>query len=148
MQEEGDITKGYARVHIFIKKKKKWLASSWRVVHSVSPNSNEWQSEVPLCVHWARPSSLINNFCLLLILAADRRKKMDNVAVDLWEATGIGEDTTANVSNATDSELIEIAASYSLMETVALSAVLLVIIVGTIVGNILVCVAVCLVRRL
>lgn len=40
------------------------------------------------------------------------------------------------------------AESYSLMETVALSAVLLVIIVGTIVGNILVCVAVCLVRRL
>ena len=73
---------------------------------------------------------------------------MDNVAVDLWEGTGIGEDTTANVSNATDSELIEIAASYSLIETVALSAVLLVIIVGTIVGNILVCVAVCLVRRL
>ena len=38
--------------------------------------------------------------------------------------------------------------SYSLTETVLISAALLIIIIGTIVGNILVCVAVCLVRRL
>lgn len=38
--------------------------------------------------------------------------------------------------------------SYSLTETVLISAALLIIIVGTIVGNILVCTAVCLVRRL
>ena len=38
--------------------------------------------------------------------------------------------------------------SYGLLETILLSGALLVIIVGTIVGNILVCTAVCLVRRL
>jgi hypothetical protein len=38
--------------------------------------------------------------------------------------------------------------NYSLTETILISAVLLFIIVGTVVGNILVCVAVCLVRRL
>lgn len=40
------------------------------------------------------------------------------------------------------------AQSYSLTETLLISAALLIIIVGTIVGNILVCTAVCLVRRL
>ncbi|EFX84053.1 hypothetical protein DAPPUDRAFT_315159 [Daphnia pulex] len=38
--------------------------------------------------------------------------------------------------------------NYSLTETILISAALLFIIVGTVVGNILVCVAVCLVRRL
>lgn len=38
--------------------------------------------------------------------------------------------------------------SYGLLETILLSGALLIIIVGTIVGNILVCTAVCLVRRL
>lgn len=38
--------------------------------------------------------------------------------------------------------------AYSLTETVLISAALLIIIVGTIIGNILVCTAVCLVRRL
>ena len=39
-------------------------------------------------------------------------------------------------------------ASYSLTETILISAALLTIIFGTIIGNILVCTAVCLVRRL
>jgi hypothetical protein len=39
-------------------------------------------------------------------------------------------------------------AGYSLVSTILISAALLFIIVGTVVGNILVCTAVCLVRRL
>lgn len=39
-------------------------------------------------------------------------------------------------------------AGHTLAETILISAALLIIIVGTIVGNILVCTAVCLVRRL
>ena len=75
--------------------------------------------------------------------AMDDNSTLDDSSVE-WE----GSSSSSSSVNDSVIGLMDPTESYSLMETIALSAVLLVIIVGTIVGNILVCVAVCLVRRL
>lgn len=65
--------------------------------------------------------------------------------VTIFEGGGGGGGQHQHV-NGNDPE--EVPAGYGFLETVLISGVLLIIIVGTIVGNILVCTAVCLVRRL
>ena len=68
--------------------------------------------------------------------------------VTLFDGSGVRVNSNDLMAGGDGDELAVTAAGYGFLEMVLISGALLIIIVGTIVGNILVCTAVCLVRRL